>query len=284
MRPLTVATVATVAVLLAAPSVGAQGGRAAAAPAYRRAPNDTVRLREVSTSEAVLRGPQGEIPITTRHDAVVAVAFLRGDSARAWYEQLTVEATGPQGTQRPESGPALRQPFTLRFDARGRVETLATPEFPESFRGITDLRHQFADFFLRLPASPLRAGLVWSDTVQRRDSTATTGQWMRSRSAMRYRVVGDTTVDGVRGVIIALHQDVRIEAGGPVPGQQGMTAESLLEGPDDGIFVFSPGAGRILGRHRTGELAGTLTFTTPQGPMSMKQTVRYTNTLSPVGR
>ena len=280
MRLLTAAA----AVLMAAPALGAQGAAAATAPAYRRAPNDTVRLREVTVSEAVLRGPQGEIPITTRHDAVVAVVFLPGDSARAWYEQLMLESASPQGTQRPETGPALRQPFTLRFDARGRVQTLATPKFPESFSGITDLSFQFADFFLRLPSSPLRPGLAWSDTVQRRDSASETGRWSRVRAAMRYRVERDTTVDGVRGVVIALHQDVRLEAGGPVPGQQGMTAESLLEGPDDGIFVFSPGAGRILGRRRTGEMTGTLTFNTPQGPLSMKQTVRFTNTLSPVGR
>lgn len=253
----------------------------AQAAAYRRTPGDTLRFREVTTSEITLRTPRGDLPMRSGHDALIAVTFLPGDSARAWYDGLTLEASGPAGTQRPATRAALRQPFTLAFDARGNVRTLAAPTFPASFRGITDLTHQFDDFFLRLPAQPLRVGLAWTDSVARRDSARS--RYTRTTGVAHYRVERDTTVGTRRGVVIAMRQTVRIENGGPVEGQP-LTAESVLEGGDEGVFVYAPSEGRILGRTRTGEVRGTVTFRGGPQPVAMEQRYRYQNTLTPIGR
>lgn len=249
--------------------------------AYRRAPGDTVRLREVTTAEMTLRTPGGDLPTTLRHDALVAVAFAAGDTARAWYEALAVEASGMTGLQRPETGAVLRQPFTLAMDARGGVHTLATPAFPAAVRGVTDLSHQFDDFFPRLPAEPLRVGLAWSDTVARRDSAGP--RYTRSTRAARYRVERDTVVGGRRGLVVSMRQTVHLETGGPVEGQP-VTAAAVLDGADDGVFVFAPADGRILGRTRSGEMRGTLTVRGGAAPLAIPQSYRYRSTLTPVER
>ena len=254
---------------------------AAQPAAYRRTPGDTVRLREATTAEMTLRTPGGDLPATLRHDAVVAVAFTAGDTARAWYEALAVEASGAAGLQRPATDAVLRRPFTLAMDARGRVRTLAAPEIPAAVRGITDLSHQFDDFFLRLPAAPLRVGLAWSDTVVHRDSSA--ARYTHATRAAHYRVERDTVVGGRRALVVSMRQAVRLEAGGPVEGQP-IRTDAVLAGGDSGIVVFAPAEGRLLGRARSGEMRGTLTVRGGAEPLAIPQTYRYRSTIAPVER
>jgi hypothetical protein len=251
----------------------------AQAAAYRRDPADTVRLREITTGETVVRTPQGDVPLGSRQQSLIAVTFLPGDSARAWYEDLDLEASSPRIVEHPPTGSVLRQPFALRFDSRGRVQTLATPAFPPALGRIADLRHQFDDYFLRLPAAPLAPGLTWADTVTRRDSTAA-GSYSRTTGAAQYRVERDTTVGGVRGVVVSVRQRLRLENGGPIEGQ-GITAASVMEGTDEGLWVFAPAEGRILGRAHSGDLSGTVVLRGGVAPVTMPQTYRYSSTLEP---
>jgi hypothetical protein len=248
-------------------------------PLYRRSAPDTIRFREVTTTEAVIQTPGGATPLTSTQRSLVAVAFLPNDSARAWYEELMLEASGSHVTEHPTTTAALRQPFALRVDPRGRVQTLAAPNFPAALNRIADLRHQFDDFFLRLPAAPLRRGLAWSDTLARQDSTPG-GGYSRNNSIARYRVERDTVVAGTKGVVIAMDQQVRLVTGGPIEGQPVM-AESVLEGTDRGSYVFAPGEGRLLGRVHSGALKGSVTLRGGPQPVVVPQTFSYTSTLEP---
>lgn len=250
---------------------------AAAQSAYARTA-DTLRFHEVTTLDMKMTTPQGEVPLSTEHDATIALLLLPGDSARAWYEALRIGMSSPMGGQTPETGSVLKQPFRLKFDSRGRTEVVSTPAFPESFQGISDLTHQFSDFFLRLPATPLKLGLAWTDTLLRNssnnDRTATI------KSIASYRVERDTVVSGEPAYVISMRQQLSSESEGPVPGQP-VRARSTSTGSDEGFVVFSK-AGRMLGRTRTGTLSGSTMINGDGGSMEIGQTVTFRNTIEVV--
>jgi len=63
------------------PSLGF--GQSSRFPEYTRSPTDTIRYREVTIGKIELIAPQGTIPMTTEHDARIAIRFGTGDSAWA---------------------------------------------------------------------------------------------------------------------------------------------------------------------------------------------------------
>jgi hypothetical protein len=242
-------------------------------------PGDTLRFRDVTQGKIILTMPQGEIPVTVEQRSVLSVVRLRGDSARAWYDSLSLAASSPGGDQRPATDSALKKPFRLTFDSRGQVKLVQAPTFPKSFAGMTDLTHQFDDFFFRLPAKPLAIGLAWSDSVTRIDSTAE--KFIRWSTNVDYRVERDTVVGGTPALIISMKQRIHTNGEGPVPNQP-MRATSTLAGTDDGFVVFAPRAGRLLARRRSGKLEGDIFMKGGMGEMSMKQAYTYTGTLDAV--
>ena len=144
-------TILLAATLTITPAATAQTGTH-----YTRRAADTLRYREVSTGHMRVRTPEGQdVPLETEHEALIAVTFGPADTLRAWYDSLAIGLVGPGGATRPATQTVLHQPFLLRFDPRGHTETLATPAFPASFNGVTDLTRQFDDFFLRLPEGDL---------------------------------------------------------------------------------------------------------------------------------
>lgn len=252
---------------------------ASAQATYAAPSGDTLRFREVTEGKVTITTPQGEIPITLELRSTVGVHRMAGDSARGWYDSLSMVAGTPGGEQRPAADSVLKQPFRLGLDARGRVRLLQAPKFPSSFEGLSDLSHQFDDFFLRLPEKPLVVGLAWSDTSTRRDSTSDkTSRWTTNAD---YRVERDTVVDGTPAVVVSMKQRIRISGEGPVPNQP-MRATSMLEGGDEGYFVFAPAAGRMLARRRTGKLEGDTFLRGAMGEMTMRQAYTYTSTLDAV--
>jgi hypothetical protein len=242
-------------------------------------PGDTLRFRETTLAKMTLTSPQGEIPVTIEHRALVAVTRTRADSARAWYDSLSLMASTPAGEQRPATDSALKQPFVLGFDARGHVKLVKAPTFPKSFESLTDLSHEFDDFFLRLPAKPLAVGLAWADSSSRTDSTAE--KFVKWASNADYRVERDTVVAGTPAVVVSMKQRIRINGEGPVPNQP-LRATTTTEGTEEGFFVFAPKAGRVIGRRRSGKMEGDIFMKGAMGEMTMKQAYSYTGTLDAV--
>jgi hypothetical protein len=238
--------------------------------------DDTLRFREVSTGDIRFTTPQGEMAMKSEHDATIAITRVGGDTARAWYEALAIGMTSPMGAGRPATEAALRQPFTLRIDGRGRITLLQAPTFPASFEGITDLTQQFADFLPRLPAAPLRVGLAWTDTATRTDSTARRA--MRSRSIATYRVERDTVVNGQPALVVSMRQEIGIRSAAPIPSQNAR-AEIAQDGTENGFFVFAPATGRLVARRREGRLEGDVVTTGPNGRTTMKQVYAYTSSI-----
>ena len=235
---------------------------------------DTMRFRETTQLKMTLTMPQGEVPMAMEQSALISLVRMPGDSARAWFDSLAISATGPQGEQRPVTDSALKRQFTLGLDARGRVKDVHPPQWPASLQGVTDLSHQFDDFFLRLPAQPLKVGLAWSDTTSRTDSTADRyTRWVRSAD---YRVERDTTVGATRAVVVRMKQQMHATISQPVPGQQ-MRSDAQLSGEEDGYFVFAPATGRLIARRREGKMEGPVKASGAMGEMQMNQSITYTS-------
>jgi hypothetical protein len=255
----------------------AAGGQAQTVYAPTR---DTLRFREVTESHSVLRTGQGDVATKSDHDGTIAVVGLPGDSVRAWYEALAIGVSSPipipTFNRRPATDSALLAPFHLRVDPLGRTTLLSAPTFPKSFEGLTDLSKQFFDFFLRLPNSPLRIGLSWSDTISVADSALTRTS---STSIASYRVERDTTVSGTPALVISMKQQMRSWSEGPAQGPT-TRIESQMEGSEDGIVVFAPRTGRLLGRERRGKWTGTLTIRGTEGRQSqLTNESTYTSTI-----
>lgn len=245
---------------------------------YKRSATDTLRYREVTLGNTSVTTPQGPVQLNTKQDATIGLVLGASESARAWYEALTIESSSPQGVKKPSTTDLLRQPYTLNVDARGRLTVLGTPTFSAEVKAVTDLRHQFDDFLLRLPAQPLVRNLEWTDT-RTVGNTEPTGRYSQLTTVVRYRVLSDTTVNAVRGVVVMMVQDVSLEAGGPVEGQP-LKAASVMSGTDSGSVVFSISEGRMLARERHGDLNGTLTYTGGAAPITLQQRYQYQSVIT----
>lgn len=270
-----------VALPLALLTSGALAGLAAQGVEYRRVPGDTLRYRELATSNVTLSTADGAAPVVTRQAATIVLTFHTRDSVEAWYDELMVEASDPNGFHRPDPNPVLDQSFVLRFGEHGRVETLTAPVFPSEFQEVTDLTQQFLDFFPPLPSrGELTIGRSWMDSTTHADTSAM-GQYLHVRRSMEFEVAGDTVLAGASALVIALREEIHVEIGGPLRGQP-LETESVLDGWEEGVFVFDAEHGILLARRREGELEGPLVFTGDQEPFRVRRRIRYTNIIEAV--
>lgn len=245
---------------------------------YKRGVTDTLRYREVTHSSISIMLPQGSLAQSTKHDATIGLMLGAGESARAWYEALSIEQSSAQGVKKPAVADVLGKPFTLTIDARGIVKVLGTPVFSNELNAVSDLRHQFDDFLIRLPAKPLTKNMEWMDT-SKTSTTDSTGRYSRMTSVVRYRVLSDTTVNAERGVVVLMVQNVSLEAGGPLDDPR-MKAVSTMTGRDSGNVVFSVTGGRMLARERNGILAGPLSYVGGAQPFNMEQRFEYQSVIT----
>jgi hypothetical protein len=159
------------------------------------------------------------------------------------------------------------------------VTNVRAPQWPASLQSVTDLSHQFDDFFLRLPAQPLKVGLAWSDTTSQTDSTA--DRFSRWRRTSDYRVERDTTVGTTPAVVVQMKQKMSVTISAPVPNQA-MRSDAQLQGEEDGYFVFAPTTGRLLARRREGKMEGPVKASGAAGEMQMNQSISYTGAMDAV--
>jgi hypothetical protein len=240
---------------------------------------DTLRFRETTQLRMTLTTPQGEIPMTMEQRSTVALVRMPGDSARAWFDSLSIAISGPQGEQRPPTDSALKLPLGFRLDPRGRISNVVPPKWPAALQGMADPSHHFDDFFLRLPAQPMRVGLAWSDTTTITDST--TDRFMRWVRRTDYRVERDTTIGLAKALVVRTKQSMNATVSAPVPNQ-GMRSDAQLTGDAEGFFVFAPGTGRLVGRRTEGKIEGPVKLSGAGGDMQMSQSIAITSTMDAI--
>ena len=248
----------------------------AQAPAYRRAPGDTLRYREVTTGTVEARPAGGAaVSMKTSHDARIIVAFGAADTARAWFEALAVGIDGPQGERRPSAQALLGRPYTLVLGPRGEVQTVDVPAIPPEIAQVSELAAQFTDFFPRLPAVSFTPGTTWADTT-RHQTTSPTGRTVIARRIGSYLVRGDSTVAGQRVAIVELRTETEILSGSSTPAAPGSAStQSALRGEETGVYWFAPETGRLVGRRRSGKLGGSITISGGGRQVSIPQTFTY---------
>ena len=247
-------------------------------PRYRVSPNDTLRYREVIESHIELRPPRGPVTITGRREATIAIVSTRGDTAAAWYEQLTSSTTDPTGEHGLPMDSALHLPFALLLAPSGRLTLLSAPVFPPEIARRTDLSHEFEDFFISLPDSALRPGRPWADTVE--NSVAGRSQdTYQARHIRRFRVLRDTVVAATNAVVIAVDQTITVRSTSPMESQP-VTISVELDGREQGTAVFAPSAGRMLARARHAHLEGQQVLQGQSRRLVVPMTYDYSSSLS----
>lgn len=266
-------------VLAAALQVAAAAPRTlpAQAVSYHWSKGDTLRYRNVTKMEGVVHGAAGDAPFTLARDATFAFAFGGGQSITAWYEALAIEASGALGGDKPNAQELLHLPYHLQMEPNGRVTTIKSPELPRTARLIAELPPQLDDYFPRLPSSGvLTVGTAWTDTVTRSASDSA-GHRVSVRRISHYRATGDSTVDGMAGMVITQHTDVHITTSVPMQ-QQPYIADLSLTGEEDGIALFSVAEGRLISRERKGELRGAVTYKGADQPWVVNQSYHFHRT------
>lgn len=251
--------------LACAPALSAQ------APAYARDPADTLVYRET------LRGTVDTDPTAGGHivqerRAELSLTFAGGDTVRAWYQRVEQQGKGRNGSQElVMPGQSMLGGFTLLVTPSGRVRTLAVPTYPPPMDLPFDsiFGEQFVDFLPVLPDTPLRAGLEWTAA----DSASPgLGRYVHST---RYRVLRDTTLGGLRAVIVETETRLVIRRVDVVDEELSVPTE--LQGTERGRFIFAPERGILLRRERTGTLRGTETYENTTAPRRVyRQAREYT--------
>jgi len=219
-----------------------------------REPGDTVRYR-VRTYVAEGVGARATLGGEMEHDAVIAVTRAEGETARAWFEELSIRRVG--GVAVPTDS-ALHLPFLFRVADR-RASLFLAPDLPESVSRMADLDRQLADFFPTLPDGPLAPGAEWADTVVHAERVP--GRISRAVAARRYRVRGDTIVFGARAVAVemtsVLTEENRVDLS--PRSRMARMLDARLSGREEGVVFFGHD-GRFLGASRRAELTGTSTM------------------------
>lgn len=246
--------------------------------AYR--PGDTVRFVETIHVSGTNTGRGGRQTIGITRESKIAFAFLPGDSAKAWYDELTMEATGPSGSRHAETRAVVRVPFVLRVYPDGNVKTMLTPTLPDIVRQLDEFYPQFDDFLAMLPADSLTVGATRTDTLLRRESLG--NRRIVIRRVVHSRVERDTVVSAQPAVVLGIRATLHIEvSAGATTGQ--FSTSMVLSGTEAGTAIVTK-AGEMLQRSRTGEARGATTYTGRGAQVTVPQTYSYRATITAAGR
>lgn len=243
----------------------------------------TMQYRERSDGVVTLQTPGGPLQLQSEHEASISVEEVGADSLHAWYTELDVAAIDPSGAaDRPDPSTILGQYFVLRRGPQGHIETLATPDFPESFAAVTDLTLQFFDFFPSIPSGGYAVGVTWTDTTtapQGADpSTTSTGTKITSYRVVR-RMVDD---GGTAAWLIEADAELSFRSEGPVPEQPGLSARTTTDGTEENVFLVSVEDGQLLRRTRTGTLSGQIEYLGAAQPIVLPVERSYENLIERV--
>ncbi len=244
---------------------------------YMRAAGDTIRYRDATKMDGVVHGAAGDAPFTLTRDATFAFAFSGGESLTAWFDALSIEASGSLAGEKTNSDALVRAPFRLRMEPNGKVVTVKAPELPRNARLIAELPLQLDDFFPRLPLNGrMTIGTAWTDTATRAESDSA-GHHLSIRRINHNRAARDSVVGERRVIVIVQHVDIRITSTVPMQTQPFIAALSLT-GNEDGIALFWISEGRLLSRERSGELHGAVTYKGGEEPWVVNQSYHYHRT------
>jgi hypothetical protein len=171
---------------------------------------------------------------------------IRFLSFRGSFENL------PHPVQRVDET-SIGGPFTVRVDARGRIELVDTPSLSQDLLDVVGPESLVRPLFVHLPARPVALEDRWVDTV----STVEHGQdtQTRARSVITTTLAGDTLVDGRHLLLLHTRAETEIELTGR---SGGVAVRQRLTGVTTGTVIWDDRLNLLVGRTEEGHLTGTL--------------------------
>jgi hypothetical protein len=158
----------------------------AALPPYGKAAGCFVYAEQVSaTSRSDAGGRQRSV--TVRRDGRLAVRVVpesAGLSVEAWFQELRVRVSEPEGTGEPDASGLIGGRWRGTLDADGSWREAARPFVPEGLRAVMDLGGLLEDFF---PRAPLHRVIARDDTL------VAPGGGGGGRATLGARTTGDET-------------------------------------------------------------------------------------------
>lgn len=219
---------------------------------FARTPGETLRYREryVWSSHYGMGLPPEAEQSGNMRDALIAIRFTGGDTARAWIESLRIAT--PSQPDQVAGADVLHLPFLLTIGPRGIDSVLRRPPIPSQW----EVGQLFNRYLPRLPGGPLTLGREWQETstVDLSDST-----WFGGRTrTVSYRVAGDSVTRGERVVVVeytVLTESERRMRNSPtsapgMPYLRPMVISNFHK--EDGRLYFAPRTGRLVLRTRRG--------------------------------
>jgi hypothetical protein len=246
---------------------------AAQGSTYRRQAGDTLLYREVTEERVQVQG--GPQEYHKFRDALVAVVFTGGDTARAWYEDLQLSDDELAPGHQTAGQEAVGLGFLITLDERGQGELLKSHDFPETIVEIWDPEHQFSGFFPVLPERALQPGLEWGDTMLNQPFSRSM-KGVESSYAV-HRVVGDSMIGDMPVVIVESEEESWATGHGAL--EDGTRGEGTSRSIERGRFYFSVQRGILVHRRITGEITTTLTYFPPEGPWQDQEVIAFTTTI-----
>jgi len=174
----------TFALLFAAASVAAaQAAASAYAPGSHR-----YRITREAKSTQEMMGQTQSGTVTTYEELTLDLRAAGRDSMRF---SFTIDSTFRQSDLpgAGESGAAKGRKISGQLSARGMVH-----QFDKDSTGVADVSAGYRNFLPQLPAGGVKAGMMWSDTLQTPFSQG--GIEGTTVTIIASRVLGDTTVGG----------------------------------------------------------------------------------------
>jgi hypothetical protein len=160
--------------------------------------------------------------------------------------------SGPSATEADIEGPAV-----VTVTPRGAVMVSAMPKLTPVIQTLGLSQSFFRRFFVRLPASSVRTGAVWVDTISTTDENAGTKAVLSDVVTSTF--VRDTVVNGRTLAVIATSSQRTLNISGL---SQGVEIAQKLTGTGSGRVLWDPERHLLVERAESSQLSGT--FDLPQ--------------------
>jgi hypothetical protein len=217
-------------------------------------------------------GAMGAMNAASSSDLQIALQFGKGDTLVIWVEKAAGHASSPAGEQDLDVSKMLNKPTILTLSPAGEFKTVKAADLlGDDDSGIAALLPDDESFGLELkhPAGPLRKGMTWTDTTDRKPKPDAS-QKMTSHIITTYIVAGDSVIAGKPVVILdaVAAGDVMLDM--PIAGGQ-MTMQSKSKTDAKSRVYYSPDMHIVLMNVTTGTGEGTQNI---EGPMSITMTTK----------
>jgi hypothetical protein len=250
----------------------AAGSLSAQKPApAKRASGDTLRFQQTMKMSQTMEGtPAGPMSNAMDSESRLVVAFGNGDTLQVWMESAKAHMTTPMGDMDPDMGEMLNKHYVMTLDAGGHLKTISSPKLAaDDPMGLSSALSgdQTFGFDLALPSQPLKPGVTWADTVDKK-APADSEQKINMAGTNNSTVVGDTTVDDMPVVAIDV-KSVTKTTGTISMANAGMTMTINSQDNGAGRIYYSPALRLVVKREVNTNGTGSQTM---EGPVSMSMT------------